>query len=199
MTHTIRHARADDTDAIYRICLLTADAGDDGSHLYSNPRLPGHIWAGPYVALEPEHAFVLVDDDTPVGYVLGVVDSPAFQARAERDWWPRLREEFPEHPTPELIGDRVTVHLIHHPPRVDEHLVTEYPSHLHIDLLPVAQGRGDGRRMIERLLACLVDASSPGVQFGVSPRNQRAIGFYEAVGFDLLVSNEHHLVFGRRF
>lgn len=203
MTRTIRHARPDDTDAVYDICLRTADAGDDGTHLYRDPRLPGHIWAGPYVALEPAHAFVLVDDaDHPVGYVLGALDSRAFEARLERDWWPLLRAEHPKLPGGDdavevPIGDRIARHLIHHPSVADDAHVTEFPSHLHIDLLPVAQGRGDGRRLIEHLLASLAAAGSPGVHLGVSPRNARAIGFYEAVGFRPLVRNDHHVVFGR--
>ena len=37
-----------DTDALYEICLLTADSGVDASGLYSDRRLPGYIWAAAY-------------------------------------------------------------------------------------------------------------------------------------------------------
>ena len=200
----IRGVRADDRDAVYDICLRTADAGDDGSHLYSDPLLPGHIWAGPYVAFEPEHGFVATDDhDRAIGYVLAALDSRAFEAVLAEHWWPDLRAS---HPAPAgdraatngLPGDRVAVHLIHHPPRADDAFVDEYPSHLHIDLLPEAQGHGDGRRLIDRLLGRLAADGSAGVHLGVSPRNTRAIGFYAALGFDALVRTDHHVVFGRR-
>ena len=87
-----------------------------------------------------------------------------------------------------------------HPPAVTGRptLVGDFPSHLHIDLLPVAQGRGNGRRLLERLLAVLRADGSPGVHLGVSRRNVRAIGFYRALGFEELVDDDRHVVFGRR-
>jgi ribosomal protein S18 acetylase RimI-like enzyme len=54
---------------------------------------------------------------------------------------------------------------------------------LHIDLLPRAQGRGYGRRMIEALLERLRGRGVPGVHLGVSVHNGRAVGFYERLGF----------------
>jgi ribosomal protein S18 acetylase RimI-like enzyme len=178
VTATIRNVHADDRDAIYDICLRTADAGDDGSHLYTDPLLPGHVWAGAYVALEPEHGFVVVsDDDEAIGYILGALDSRAFEASP---------------------GDRIARHLIHQPARADATLVADFPSHLHIDLLPAAQGHGDGRRLVERLLDALCADGSRGVHLGVSPRNVRAISFYRALGFEELVGDDRHVVFGMR-
>ena len=198
MTATIRNVRAGDRDAVYDICLRTADAGDDGTHLYADPLLPGHVWAGAYVALEPEHGFVVDDDDRAIGYILGALDSRAFEAELERVWWPTLRAQYPLDDTATSPGDRIARYLIHHPPRADEALVGDFPSHLHIDLLPVAQGRGDGRRLVDRLLDSLRADGSRGVHLGVSPRNVRAIGFYRALGFEELVNDDRHLVFGMR-
>ena len=53
-------------------------------------------------------------------------------------------------------------------------LLGEYPSHLHIDLLPRAQGRGNGRALMETFLAALTERGSPGVHLGTSPQNVRA-------------------------
>jgi ribosomal protein S18 acetylase RimI-like enzyme len=196
---TIRGVLPGDRDAVYDICLRTADAGDDGTRLYTDPLLPGHVWAGPYLALEPEHAFVVVDDvGRAIGYVLGALDSRAFEAELERAWWPTLRDRYPLADTATAPGDRLARHLIHHPPRADEVLVHDHPSHLHIDLLPVAQGRGDGRRLVDRLLDSLRADGSRGVHLGVSVRNVRAIGFYRALGFEELVHDERHIVFGMR-
>jgi GNAT superfamily N-acetyltransferase len=171
VTSTIRNVRAGDRDAVYDICLRTADAGDDGTHLYTDPSLPGHVWAGAYVALEPEHGFVVVDDDQAIGYILGALDSRAFEAALERDWWPTLRARYPADDTAPSPGDRLARHLIHHPSRAAETIVGDFPSHLHIDLLPAGQGRGDGRRLVARLLDALRADGSPGVHLVVSPRN----------------------------
>ena len=59
----------------------------------------------------------------------------------------------------------------------------EYPSHLHIDLLPRAQGHGYGRRMLAEVMDKLRARGSPGAHLGLSERNTRAFGFYQHLGF----------------
>lgn len=173
--------------AMYDICVRTADAGGDARPLHSDPDLPGHVWAGAYVTLEPEHAFVLVDGDgddgdVPIGYVIGALDSRSFEARCERAWWPSLRKRYPV-AWGETERDRLEIGFIHAPPTASDEVVADYPSHLHIDLLPAAQGRGAGRRLIETLVASLSADGSPGVHLGVAVRNENARAFYERVGF----------------
>ena len=68
---------------------------------------------------EPSLAFVAEDAAGVGGYVLGALDSQDFEARLERDWWPKLRAGYPETPAG-LPEDRWTreqakAHLIHHP------------------------------------------------------------------------------------
>ena len=46
-------------------------------------------------------------------------------------------------------------HSYHHPDYFCPEPYEAYPSHLHIDLLPRAQGRGYGRRMIEQIMETL--------------------------------------------
>ena len=62
-----------------------------------------------------------------------------------------------------------------------------YPSHLHIDLLVRAQGRGYGRRMLEQVMDKLRQRGSPGAHLGVSIPNTPAFGFYESLGFRELI------------
>src|SRR5579871_4077003 len=59
----IRGFRADDLDALYGICLATGDAGADAAHLYRDPKLIGHVYAGGYAALSPETVFVVEDGE----------------------------------------------------------------------------------------------------------------------------------------
>jgi len=40
----IRPVSQADLDALYEICLRTGDAGEDATHLYSDPRLLGEIY-----------------------------------------------------------------------------------------------------------------------------------------------------------
>ncbi len=181
----IRPATPADRDALHDICLKTGDSGQDATHLYHDPELLGHVYAGPYLRFEPGLAFVLEDEQGVCGYVIGALDSRAFADALEREWWPALRRQYPppQSAPAERTPDERMANLIHHPHAVPEHLMSQYPSHLHIDLLPRAQGGGHGRRLMETLFTALREAGSPGVHLGVGGRNTGAQAFYRHLGF----------------
>jgi ribosomal protein S18 acetylase RimI-like enzyme len=181
----IRPYQPGDLDDVYRICLETSDDGQDGTALFSDPKLPGHVFAAPYATFEPELAFVAHDPDGVAGYVLGAFDTRAFAQRLERDWWPALRAQYPEHDlrADASLPERYMVGEIHRPWPTNDELTRRFPSHLHIDLLPRLQGRGVGRQLMATLISRLRDLGSPGVHLFVSTGNQNAIGFYEHLGF----------------
>jgi len=184
----IRPVRADDpaeVDRIYDICLRTGASGEDATGQFADPRLLGEVYAGPYVRFSPDLAFVLDGgaDAGAVGYVLGVVDTAAFEDELERSWWPELRRRYPRDAFPEGSPDAGVVGLIHEPRRTAPELLREYPAHLHVDVLPEAQGGGNGRRLIGTLVDALRDAGARGVHLGVAADNVRAQGFYEHLGF----------------
>jgi ribosomal protein S18 acetylase RimI-like enzyme len=196
----IRPARPDDRAALYAICRLTGDAGDDASDLYADPDLPGELWVGPYLALEPELAFVAADEQGPAGYVLGAADTVAFEAACEETWWPRLRARYPVPPeTGDLSPEQELHRWIHHPPPTPASILAEYPAHLHIDLHPRVQGQGLGRRLVDALLGALRTRRVAGVHLGVDAANDRAIGFYTHLGFEPLgPDGSGGLRYGRR-
>lgn len=198
-TPTIRQATAADTDALYQICLRTGAHGEDATGLYRDPRLLGEVYVGPYLALSPDLAFVLVDDaDRPTGYVLGVADTRAFADACERHWWPPLRARHPIGSAPAGSADAAVVRLIHAPPSVPAGVLAEHPAHLHVDLLPSVQGRGHGRRLLTTLFGALRAQGVPGVHLGVSARNPRAIAFYRHLGFGTLESDVDGALLGVR-
>ncbi len=169
-------------DSLYEICLRTGAAGGDATTLVDDPLLFGHLFAAPYGVLEPEHALVLVDaHDRAVGYVLGALDTVRFEARCEAQWWPPLREQRPRRAGGDRLDD-LLIDLLHIRTPSDPGLLATHPSHLHIDLLPEAQGQGWGRRLLDSLFDALRADGSPGVHWGVSTRNERAIAFYEHLG-----------------
>lgn len=61
-----------------------------------------------------------------------------------------------------------------------------YPAHLHIDIEEPYTGSGNGRALMEALLARLRADGVRGVVFGVAASNTRAVGFYQHMGFELL-------------
>ncbi|MBN8501291.1 MAG: GNAT family N-acetyltransferase, partial [Sphingomonadales bacterium] len=78
-------------------------------------------------------------------------------------------------------------HWYHHPDYYCPEPYAAYPSHLHIDLLERAQGRGFGRRMMGQVMDLLRQSGCPGAHLGVSLLNVPAQGFYRRLGFDELV------------
>ena len=189
-TFSIRPARPDDQAAACDVCLKTGDHGGDGEPFYGDdPDALGRIFVGPYLAVEPELGLMLEDEDGVCGYAFGAFDSRAFYARYESEWRPGLCAR---HPMPQ--GDpsswtrAQTVHSWYHRP---DYYCPEpyeaYPSHMHIDLLERAQGRGFGRQMMEEVMDRLRRRGSPGVHLGVSVRNVPAMGFYRRLGFRDLI------------
>lgn len=187
---TIRLARPGDQAGAYYVCLKTGDFGKDGEPFYrEDPDALGRIFVGPYLAYEPELSHILEDDQGICGYALGAFDSRAFYARYEKEWRPQLCVQFPM-PTgdPSQWTRSQMVHSWYHSPDYTmPEPYAEYPSHLHIDLLEGAQGRGYGRRMMELVMDKLRQCGSPGAHLGVSMANTPAYGFYLRLGFkDLL-------------
>jgi ribosomal protein S18 acetylase RimI-like enzyme len=186
----IRQAVAGDVSAANHVCLKTGDNGDDGEPFFGDdPDALGRIFVEPYLAFEPELSLVLEDGDGVCGYALGALDSRAFYARYEAEWRPVLCQRFrmPEGDPAGWSRLQEVYSWYHQPDYFCPDPYEAYPSHLHIDLLPRAQGRGNGRRMLERLFDVLRDRGSPGVHLGVRPLNTRAHGFYQRLGFRELI------------
>lgn len=197
-TPEIRRATADDLDDIFSICLLTGASGEDATEFYDDPRLPGNIYAAPYIVLRLGLGFVAVDSEGVVGYVVGTPFTRAFEKECEEDWWPALRVVNPD-PGPD--HDRTDWNarlrsLIHRPVRMPGELLSEYPAHLHINLLPRAQGQGVGKELIAMMLGSFHVAGVRGAHLGVSTANTRAIGFYQRLGFTTIAETESTLLLG---
>src|SRR5215472_8190865 len=165
----IRNYRGGDVDAVYRICLETGSHGKDATHLYKDARVIGHVYAGAYVALAPESAFVLEDDKGVGGYIIGTLDTHEFEKKLEREWWPELRRAYrdpSDKPVVEWSSDERMAYLIHHPSRTPRRITEPYPSHLHIDLLPRLQGRGYGKQMLDTWFNQMKGDGSRGAHLG---------------------------------
>lgn len=192
----IRAYQPADRDTLYDICLRTGASGEDASGIYSDHTLLGEIYVGPYLLLEPELVFVVTDDAGVAGYVLGAADTAAFEAGCEHVWWPPLRRRYPLDAVESSSRDGRLVRLIHEPRRTPLHVVETYPAHLHIDLMPRVQGLGYGRRLLETLFDALRERGVRGVHLGVGAANERAIGFYQRMGFQTLSRSEYGRVMG---
>jgi GNAT superfamily N-acetyltransferase len=196
MSIAVRPYHPSDLYSLYQICLKTADSGQDGSHLYRDPELIGAIFAAPYAVAEPDLCLIVTVDEVPSGYILGTRDSAAFGAWVELNWFSHLRRRYPLPAEGDDSFDAAAIRSIHEGYSPEPQLAS-YPAHLHIDLLPAAQGQGWGRRLIEQFLARLRELGVRGVHLGVGKANSGAVQFYSRVGFQRVLEADTWIGYGR--
>jgi GNAT superfamily N-acetyltransferase len=183
---TIRPYRETDLAAVYDICVRTADAGGDARGQYSFDDLMPDLFAGPYVYLEPQLAFVLDAGNGPVGYVIGTSNTSRFVEQYREKWIPLLADRYAEPVGEPVTPDDVMIGLHYRPERMLMPELADYPAHLHIDLLPDYQGMGYGRALMQRMFAALADDGAPTVYVGMVTANTGARTFYDRLGFHVI-------------
>jgi ribosomal protein S18 acetylase RimI-like enzyme len=183
----IRPYRESDLPAVYDICVRTADAGRDARGKYRSDDLMPDLFAGPYVFLAPELAFVLDDDGQAVGYVLGTADTASFVRAYRERWIPKVAGRYPPFAEPLGTPDDEMIALHHNPERMLLPELADYPAHLHIDLLPDYQRAGYGRVLIENFLTAVAEAGCPAGHLGALTENAPALDFYRQIGFHPIV------------
>jgi ribosomal protein S18 acetylase RimI-like enzyme len=179
----IRPAALTDLPAIYEICVKTAADGTDATGLLRDDVLVGQFFAAPYLHYDITNCFVVDQNGFAIGYIIGATDTEDFNEWMNNRWLPNLRAAYPlrEADTPPL--EAYVLSQIHNGIET-QNICEHYPSHLHIDLLPEAQGKGLGRKLIQTYVECLIEKQSKGLHLGVSAANTNAMAFYERIGFE---------------
>jgi ribosomal protein S18 acetylase RimI-like enzyme len=186
---TLRPFEPDDLDALYAVALATGHAGADASHLHRDPKLIGHIYAAPYALLAPDLVIVAADEDGVVGYVVGALDTAAWEDRLERLWWPKLRPGYDDPsaaPRETWTHDQRRAYIIHHPGRAPAALADAWPAHIHLNLLPRAQRHGVGSSLLEAWLDRAAARGVTAAHVGVNQTNTGGLRFWDARGFRTL-------------
>lgn len=186
---------------LYEICLRTGANGQDATDIFHDPKLLGELYVGAYARFHPELAFVLVDhEDIVHGYAVGVSDSIAFDNLLDRHWWPWVRARYPAaSPLVTHPKDADLVRTLHTWSGTDRTIAAQFPAHFHIDLLPGAQGAGNGKRLLLTLLDALRATGATGAHLGVSASNKQARGFYEHLGFTVLSRGNQAIMMALKF
>lgn len=192
----IRPFRSGDEPALAEICLKTADAGADGTGVLDDDDLWAEIFVLPYVARHPDLAFVVeAEDGRMVGYIVAAPDTKAFEAWFGAEWWPTHAERWPRPATEATRQDAIVLYAYGRQSG-SQPFGDAFPAHLHIDLLPEAQGHGLGRRLIDTLVAELRRRGVAGLHLVASADNAGAVAFYPRVGFTALPSPDGARAFG---
>lgn len=192
----IRPFRSGDEAAVADICLKTADAGTDATGVFDDDTIWAEVFVLPYVHRHPDLAYVVESDDgRVVGYILCAPDTDAFEDWFHDEWWPRRGARWPRPHTERTRQDGTLIYAYSRRSGAEPY-ADEYPAHLHIDLLPEAQGQGWGRRLIETVVADLTARGVPGVHLAAASENESAIAFYPRVGFTPIPSHPGVQAFG---
>lgn len=187
--YDLRPLESRDIAALYAISLATGLTGGDASALYADASLMGAIYSVPYAVLSPETAFVVEGRSGVAGYVVGALDTLAFEAQLEAVWWPPLRERYVEPPPARRavwMADERRIAQIHHPRRTPPAIAGTYPSHVHVNLLPRAQRQGVGTALLSIWFERMRSLGAIGIHAGVNPGNSGALAFWQARGMKRL-------------
>jgi ribosomal protein S18 acetylase RimI-like enzyme len=182
----IRPYQVGDREAVYDVCVRTGAAGQDARGRFSTDDLLGDIYAGPYLYLEPEHAYVLDDGSRAVGYVIGTASTTGYVAAYTERWLPLMRERYQPPTSPPATDEEHTLADLFNPELMLLDELAPYPAHLHINLLPDYQGSGFGRAMVDTFLASVAAAGVTACYLAVRPTNTAALGFYAKLGWQRL-------------
>jgi GNAT superfamily N-acetyltransferase len=182
----LRQFRSGDLDALYAISLATGYEGGDASQLYKDAELMGHIYSAPYALLEPGLVLVAVDGDEIGGFAAGAVDTSRWEDVLEQKWWRALRCRYPDPDaasSSNWTADQRRASAIHHPERAPRDVVSVYPAHLHLNLLPRVQGQGVGSMLLRAWLELASKRGATAVHVGVNRANLRALRFWRQNSF----------------
>ena len=179
----IRKYSERDREAVQEICYLTGYMGDSPAYFWRHKQSFVEIWTSYYLGHEPESVYVAIKDDSVVGYLTGCLNTALAKSEAIMQsaiikygllfrpgtagfFWRAIFDGMKDKhgATGELIDER-------------------WPSHLHINLLPVARGTGLGATLMKSWLEQLRHSGSRGCHLGTLVENTRAVLFFEKMGF----------------
>ena len=183
---TLRPAIPADELALRTICYQTVDAGQALATPMDYPELPALLYASPYLHAPGALGFVVEDEAGVCAYALGCLDSNAFYDWMNGTWLAQKRTQYALPGNLASLQAKLIARL--HTPCHPPHRLAAFPAHLHINLLPRAQGKGLGRRLIFTLLEAMQQGGASGVHWGVNPRNTGAVAFYRKLGFAVVLS-----------
>ena len=201
----IRDFQVTDMPYLYEICLLTGDSGADATSQFSDPYILGQYYAAPYAVRDPKAVLILEGEckgaTRPVGYILGTPDTVAYNEWFDARWRPYATALYGAIPdgcsefetTIRRLFTKTDAGAQESGPPM-----AEYPGHIHIDILPEAQGSGWGRRLMDAMSQRLRDLGCPGFHLGVGKKNPGGVAFYRRYGMQELGAPAWGYYFGKR-
>ncbi|MHA1358908.1 MAG: GNAT family N-acetyltransferase [Candidatus Helarchaeota archaeon] len=162
--------------------------GEDATGHFQDKKLFGLLFCLYYPRYETDHCWVAEDDGKIVGYILGTPNSKR-QSRLflAKMGWRILFRALIVAPLCYHHDFKLVLHFLRLPrtfPEID--VETEYPAHLHIDILEPYQRRGIGSRLMQEFEAHMRALHVKGIHLGTSEGNYKAVPFYKKWGYKII-------------
>ncbi len=184
----IRPYEPGDLARLREICLLTGAAGGDATGRWSDDDLLPDLFVEPYVTFAPGWAWVVELEAVIQGYLVAVSDTATFVSWWTDTWTPWFAASYTL-PEPPYSQEEELVMRGYDPSMIQIAEAEQYPAHLHVDLMPAAQGQGWGTKLVGRLRSELADVGVPGIFASLDVENVSAPAFYKKIGFTELPSS----------
>lgn len=185
-----------DLPYLYKICYKTGLNGETVEGHTDDIYKIGHYFAAPYLYHDLRFCFVATLNNIPEGYVVGTGDTVKYTGWLNSEWLPKVRKYYdfdkmkPLNEYDTFFNDVICKDTI-----IDEKL-KNYPSHLHIDLLPSLQGKGVGRKLMERFFNGCRNQNVKKVHLVVSKENTQACVFYKKIGMHEVYNDKFSIAMG---
>ena len=183
----VRAYAPDDRAAVRDICWRTGYLGQPIGWQWPDADSFAELFSGWYTDHEPASASVVEVDGRVAGYLLGCRDTRRVPDLTRRTAVVARRRGLLVRPGTRRVLARSAVDAgrdrAGHGGIDDLELMTRWPAHLHIDLLPEARGLGAGHALLTRWLDRLDADNVPGCHLTTMAENTGAVAFFAAHGF----------------
>lgn len=172
---TIRKYQEKDRENLLKICIETSSLPTESEKDLDFLNLMFNDY---YAIVEPDNCFVAADEnDEAVGYILCAENFDRYFKTFKGLYLPMIKKLGMKYYT--MAISEIAVHSIFR---------KKYPAHLHIDILPVCQGKGTGTALMNELKDHLKEKGIDTLMLSCGMGNKRAIKFYEKNDFKMIAN-----------
>ena len=172
---TIRKYQEKDRENLLKICIETSSLPTEPKKDLDFLNLMFNDY---YAIVEPDNCFVAADEnDEAVGYILCAENFDRYFKTFKGLYLPMIKKLGMKYYT--MAISEIAVHSIFR---------KKYPAHLHIDILPVCQGKGTGTALMNELKDHLKEKGIDTLMLSCGMGNKRAIKFYEKNDFKMIAN-----------
>jgi ribosomal protein S18 acetylase RimI-like enzyme len=178
---SIRKYQESDRAQVQTICLATGSDQATQNKAFQDMLLTA--FCNYYIEQEPDNCFVATDGQKAIGYILCAENADVWAKNFQELYVDRMDNEAMK---PFYSG------IMNSPLQ----FASEYPAHLHIDILPEYQRMGIGSKLMNALVQHLKDKGIRGLMLSVACDNVKGRQFYKKYGFQVLAETPHEIVMG---